>query len=397
MFTPTQSRSFAGQNFSNLGSACDHELNVPSLQTPVNMPLIEELPVTNSTVRPSHGWTYVADNGTSTPLSTAPLKSRKRGRDAGASVTTQAAQRLSAKQEKAIQQRLNDLGKENHRDVHIPIPKREGGRAGKERKTTQNVRRILAYSRTFQHYLADEEAGVNVYGSAGIVASAPALATQGSQAPGGRTDSRRKGKVNESSTAAQKKSQTPAPKGAASLKRTASGQQPSTPVKKERPDAGEVVQMGQAPPSASPTTLTGQPKSPTSSMHKSPQQKQSQPPSSPSTTNPAPNSQPSYDPALDHDPLLKTLDLPKMPSERLMAALLAEAPLSYTAARAKPLDDGPSTQGGSNILLAKPQRYFCAICGYWGKVKCNRGCGERVCGIMECWKAHEGVCTLNAY
>ncbi|KAK5056568.1 hypothetical protein LTR84_012099 [Exophiala bonariae] len=358
------------------------------------MPLIEELP-TNATVRPSHGWTYVADSGTGTPLPTAPLKSRKRGRDAGAAITTQAAQRLSAKQEKAIQQRLNDLAKENHRDVHIPILKREGGRVGKERKTTQNVRRILAYSRTFQHYLADEEAGANVYGSAGVVTATSTSATHSGQASGGRTDSKKKGTVNESSKTAQKKSQPPAPKRAGSLKQTAPGQVPSTLVKKEKSETGEDVRTSQAPASSSSPTLVS--KSPTSSMHKSPQQKQSQQQSSPSTTTLAPNSQPPYDPALDHDPLLKTLDLPRMPSERLMATLLAEPPLSYTAARAKPLDDTSSTRGGSNILLAKPPRYFCAICGYWGKVKCKRGCGERVCGIMECWKAHAGVCTISAY
>lgn len=366
------------------------------------MPLIEELPVANATARPSHGWTYVTDNGGNVQLPSAPLKSRKRGRDGGAAVTAQAAHRLSAKQEKAIQQRLNDLGKENHRDVHIPIPKREGGRAGKERKTTQNVRRILAYSRTFQHYLADEEAGVNVYGSAGVVAAIPATAAHSGQPSGGRADSKRKGTVNESTSAAQKKQPPPPPKRTGSLKRATSTQRPSTPVKKEKSDAGEDVEMANAPAASTITEAQVANKSPTSTAHKSPQRKQSQEQSSPVTssnatgTTPAPSSA-AYDPALDHDPLLKTLDLPKMPSDRLMAALLAEPPLSYTAARAKPLDEAPSFGGESNILLAKPQRYFCAICGYWGKVRCKRGCGERVCGLLECWKAHEGVCSLGAY
>jgi zinc finger HIT domain-containing protein 1 len=367
------------------------------------MPLIEELPVSNATARPSHGWTYVTDNGGNVQHPSAPLKSRKRGRDGGAAVTTQAAHRLSAKQEKAIQQRLNDLGKENHRDVHIPIPKREGGRAGKERKTTQNVRRILAYSRTFQHYLADEEAGVNVYGSAGVVAANPATAAHPGQPSGGRADSKKKGAANESTPAAQKK-QPPPPKRTGSLKQATSAQRPSTPVKKEKSDAGEDVKMSNAPSASPATEAQAANKTPTTPTQKSPQQKQSQQQqSSPITatnttgTAPAPNS-PAYDPALDHDPLLKTVDLPKMPSDRLMAALLAEPPLSYTAARAKPLDEAPSSGGGgSNILLAKPQRYFCAICGYWGKVRCKRACGERVCGLLECWKAHEGVCSLGAY
>ena len=84
-------------------------------------------------------------------------------------------------------------------------------------------------------------------------------------------------------------------------------------------------------------------------------------------------------PDLDNDPLLKS-HTPKFPSARVMEALLSEPPLSYTAARAKSSDDG------------KPVRHFCATCGYWGKVKCRK-CGERTCGLMECWKAHEGGCA----
>ncbi|KEF63476.1 uncharacterized protein A1O9_01454 [Exophiala aquamarina CBS 119918] len=388
------------------------------------MPLIEELPVNNSTTRPSHGWTYVTDNASGGQPSSGPFKSRKRGRDGGATVTAQAANRLSAKQEKAIQQRLNDLGKENHRDVHIPIPKREGRKAGKERKTTQNVRRILGYSRTFQHYLADEEAGTNPYGSAGVVAVNPAAAAaaaatiHGGQPSGGRADSKRKSVANTSSTAAQKKSTAaaslPPSKRSGSSRQTVSSRRPATPIKKEKSDAGEDVKMNDGPATSSPppppTTVTGpglgQPasKSPTTPApaQKSPQSKQSLPVAAtgPNLTDntPAPNPE-TYDPVHDHDPLLKTLSLPKKPSDRLMAALLAEPPLSYTAARAKPLAQAPSVEGGSNLLLAKPARHFCAICGYWGKVRCKRaGCGERVCGLLECWRAHEGVCSsLGAY
>ena len=58
-----------------------------------------------------------------------------------------------------------------------------------------------------------------------------------------------------------------------------------------------------------------------------------------------------------------------------LAALLAEPPLSYSAARARPLANPP------------PPKHLCAICGYWGKVRCAR-CGERTCGLLECWRAH---------
>ena len=83
----------------------------------------------------------------------------------------------------------------------------------------------------------------------------------------------------------------------------------------------------------------------------------------------------------DNDPLLRS-HTPKPPSARVMAALLAEPPLSYNAARATSSPDSGSVQ---------PPRHFCAICGYWGKVKCLR-CGERTCGLMECWKGHEAGC-----
>lgn len=76
----------------------------------------------------------------------------------------------------------------------------------------------------------------------------------------------------------------------------------------------------------------------------------------------------------DDDPLLRSY-IPSAPSERIMQMLLAEPPLTYNAARA-----GPSTSG-------KPPRYFCTICGYWGKIRC-RNCGVRTCGL-DCYKIHE--------
>ena len=72
---------------------------------------------------------------------------------------------------------------------------------------------------------------------------------------------------------------------------------------------------------------------------------------------------------------------PTAPSEELLDALIKTPALSYNAARAT-----PSTSG-------KPQRHFCEICGYWGKVKCMR-CGARVCGL-ECKRAHDDGRCLN--
>ncbi|OCT53501.1 hypothetical protein CLCR_10454 [Cladophialophora carrionii] len=353
------------------------------------MPLIEELPVT-ATIRPSHGWTYVPDTGA--PISAVQLSSRKRGRDV-ATIARSAAQ--ASKQEKATRQRLHDLNKENYRDANIPIPKRDGTR-GKERKMEPNVKRILAYQRNFQHYLANEEAGVNVYGSAGILPpSSTRVSTQATQSPQRPTaDSRRRSAVKNAIS-------TPAPKGGA--RRTSSlRHSKSATVKSEEPtDASKVdVEMTDA----SSHHQHCLPSSPTRSQQ-SPSSRQKQQ-TQPSSSSSAPqNPTPAYDPALDRDPLLRNFDLPKMPSERVMQALLAEPPLSYTAARANPLDGPPDQNGtgtafamrtGNSTLMAKPERRFCAVCGYWGKVRCKYGCGERVCGLLECWRSHESVCVLAA-
>ncbi|KAH0843763.1 hypothetical protein FOPE_08896 [Fonsecaea pedrosoi] len=316
------------------------------------MPLIEELPVT-TTARASHGWSYVPDNVA--PVPALQLGSRKRGREG--TVAHAAAHKLSAKQEKAIQQRLNDLNKENYRDAHIPIPKREGAK-GKERKTTQNVRRILAYNRTFQHYLADEEAGVNVYGSAANVPAATVARGQARQEPTQKTaaDSRKR------SAAANDTPSTSAQKGS-SRRRNSSKNAKTTPVKNAEGERGSTidVEMPDAPPPTKPSEQT----SPTTTVKSTPSTGERPQPSSPPSA--SQGHLPSYDPALDRDPLLRTLNLPKMPSERVMQALLSEPSLTYVAARAKPLDQNMAGDGGfamrtgNNSLMAKPQRWFCSV------------------------------------
>ena len=354
------------------------------------MPLIEELPLTR-TIRASHGWTYVPDTGAPLPIPAVQLGSRKRGRDGTSTAAAQSTlHKLSAKQEKAIQQRLHDLIKENYREATFPVPKRESAKS-REKKTTGNVKRILAYNRTFQHYLADEEAGVNVYGSAGN--APPSTTRTGSQA--GLLQQKSTGDLRKWS-APKDAISTPAQKGGArraSLLRHSK----TAPVKAEEAanTSKADVEMVDAP--SHPSSPTAPQKSPSSSR-----QKQQSRPSSPTTGQKLP---PTYDPAMDKDPLLRTLDVPKLPSDRIMQALLSEPPLSYTAARAKPLNHPTDESGqgagfairmGNNTLTAKPQRWFCSVCGYWGKVRCKYGCGERVCGLLECWRGHEGVCALAA-
>lgn len=80
----------------------------------------------------------------------------------------------------------------------------------------------------------------------------------------------------------------------------------------------------------------------------------------------------------DTNPLLRSY-IPSAPSEAILNALVAAPPLSYNMARARPSASG------------RPQRQFCEICGYWGRIKCMK-CGARVCGL-ECKGTHdEGRC-----
>lgn len=80
----------------------------------------------------------------------------------------------------------------------------------------------------------------------------------------------------------------------------------------------------------------------------------------------------------DSNPLLRSY-VPSAPSEAAVNALVAVPALSYNMARVRPPSSG------------RPQRHFCEICGYWGRVKCMK-CGARVCGL-ECKGTHdEGRC-----
>ncbi|KAF2835855.1 hypothetical protein M501DRAFT_301380 [Patellaria atrata CBS 101060] len=74
---------------------------------------------------------------------------------------------------------------------------------------------------------------------------------------------------------------------------------------------------------------------------------------------------------------LQTL-VPDLPPPAEIEVLLSAPPLAYTAAQA-----GPPAEKGAR----RPQRHFCEICGYWGRVKCLK-CAARTCGL-ECSRTHE--------
>jgi zinc finger HIT domain-containing protein 1 len=78
------------------------------------------------------------------------------------------------------------------------------------------------------------------------------------------------------------------------------------------------------------------------------------------------------------DPLLQ-VSTPGQLSPEELEELLSQPPLSYNAAKAAP----PNSNG-------PPQRKFCEMCGYWGRVKCLK-CGARVCGL-DCKDTHDQDC-----
>lgn len=90
------------------------------------MPTIEVLPNSTSTTTP--GWAYVPDTGydpSKAPIQ--PTGVRKRAaRNAGVGGDT-----TGARQNTAVLKHLAELDKDNHRDVHIPVPVRQRDGAGR--------------------------------------------------------------------------------------------------------------------------------------------------------------------------------------------------------------------------------------------------------------------------
>jgi zinc finger HIT domain-containing protein 1 len=81
----------------------------------------------------------------------------------------------------------------------------------------------------------------------------------------------------------------------------------------------------------------------------------------------------------DNHPLLMSR-VPEPPSDAEIQALLAHPPLTYLEARGTYHDD-------------RPQRTFCEVCGYWGRVRCMK-CGTRVCAL-DCLETHREECVTR--
>ncbi|KAK2744465.1 hypothetical protein FQN55_006792 [Onygenales sp. PD_40] len=287
---------------------------------------IEILPTSSS--HHTAGWAYVPDTryGASTGGGRA---ARKRGaREIGGGGRAD----VSSRQNTAILKHLAELDRENHKDTHIPIPPRQRAAPKKESKveksrskTTTNVRRILISQKSFKNYLDDEEAALT---QAAQSQNNP-FASSSLSAPATSITATQRSAAHRSS----KPSAAPSPRG---------GSHPATPKQQPLPSTSTTIPTSRAPPHPHASKLI-------TSEH-------------------------------DSDPLLRSY-IPHAPSERLMKMLLSEPPLSYNAARATVASASGSGQ------FAKPERHFCSICGYWGRVKCMK-CHARACGL-DCYRIHE--------
>lgn len=81
----------------------------------------------------------------------------------------------------------------------------------------------------------------------------------------------------------------------------------------------------------------------------------------------------------DNNPLLMSR-VPDPPSDAEIQALLAHPPLTYLEARGTYNND-------------RPQRVFCEVCGYWGRVRCMK-CGTRICAL-DCLETHREECVTR--
>ncbi|KAJ5923315.1 hypothetical protein N7454_008560 [Penicillium verhagenii] len=275
---------------------------------------------------PTPGWSYVTDRAFNpAQAAMAPTLSRKRGiRDAGKGGD------MSSRRANAIIRHLAELDRENQRDVAIPVPvkqAKEAGARGTRAKTTSNVRRILQSQKTFRNHLDDEEAAIQ--NSGGKAAAVVAAAARRSSTP---VVAGAAGAVAGSAAAKRKRA-------------SAVGTAASTPTPARSVSVS--VSVAETPATVATDGEAGEDEEGKSKLLKTEH---------------------------DDDPLLKSY-APTMPSDRIIQRLLAEPPLSYNASRA-----------GAPISSHSP-RYFCCMCGYWGKIRC-KSCHLRTCGL-DCYRVHE--------
>ncbi|KAI1310319.1 hypothetical protein F5Y03DRAFT_392257 [Xylaria venustula] len=323
-----------------------------------------ELASTKTTSAP--GWAYVPDRqphhhippSTTTSSTTNRKRSRAAASGAGAQLSLADA---NARQEAKARREIEILDRDNARDVHIAIPAKSrtgGGGTGGVKKYTPNVRKIMQSQKTFANHLDDYVALAQQAESNPAASSANTNTTTNINTSNNRGSS--------SSTPAVSTSR--AGQRQASISVSTASRRASTRHQQEEP---EDVEMPDIPPTDSQTQTKTQPAT-DSRSETEPRRSQ--------ILTPHPQA-PAH--AGDKNPLLASR-LPPLPSDEELRALLAAPPLSYLEVRGVWREEEQQRY---------PTRAFCAVCGYWGRVRCMK-CGTRVCAL-ECLETHQEECITR--
>lgn len=254
------------------------------------------------------------------------------------------------------------------------------------------MRKILQSQKTFANHLDDYQAMLALAESNPAAAAALSAAqTKPSTPTTAASKSASPAPAASSAASGSKRSAAAAKRAAAKEKQEQEKQEKKKarhtpkpgPEEQPQPEAGpqqdppqqdadvEMVDAGAAPPETTQTQNQSEP------PHNTPQSYPRESLILPAYAKPPPPSHPG-----DTDPLLVSY-IPPFPTDDELRALMTAPPLSYLEARA--------TWGEEEARY--PVRVFCAVCGYWGRVKCMK-CGTRVCAL-DCLEAHREECVTR--
>ncbi|SPQ18713.1 99367357-91bf-48ef-89ce-04b1f7aaf9a0 [Thermothielavioides terrestris] len=358
--------------------------------------------IASTTTKSTPGWAYVPDTAPALPAAVHSTSRKRAARNQPALTLSD----LSAREETRIRKELEALDRDNPKDVNIPIPPRpgeaaevrppkfaDGGSRGlttqfaAQNKHTPNVRKILQSQKSFANHLDDYQAMLALAESNPAAAAALNAAQAKPSTP----------------TTSVSKSASPAPtpasaggpskRSAAAAKRAAAKEKQEQERKKAqhtpKPET-ESEKLGSTPPQQAP-----QQQQEGDNDVEMPDATASTTPQPPPTAAAAQTSYPRVSAILpayakpppaahpgDADPLLVSR-VPPFPTDDELRALMTAPPLSYLEARG----------AWGEEERRYPVRVFCAVCGYWGRVKCMK-CGTRVCAL-DCLEAHREECVTR--
>ncbi|KAK3310547.1 uncharacterized protein B0T15DRAFT_498660 [Chaetomium strumarium] len=338
--------------------------------------------IASTTTKTTPGWAYVPDTGPTLPAVAQPSNRKRAARNQ----TVVSLSDLSAREETRLRKELDALDRDNHRDVNIPIPPRPGGGTRAQNKHTPNVRKILQSQKTFANHLDDYIAMLALAESNPVAAAAMNAALAKPSTPTTATPKSASPAPSASAAGTSKRSAAAAKRAAAKEKQEQERKKAKqTPKPDPEPEAeppqqpapaaqqDDDVEMTDAAAAAVQPAATSSNKEQEPKPQTYPRESQILPPYAKPPPRPHPG---------DNDPLLVSV-IPPFPSDDELRALMTSPPLNYLEARA--------TWGEEESRY--PVRVFCAVCGYWGRVKCMK-CGTRVCAL-DCLETHREECMTR--